>query len=86
MPRSALWRQDVIRELLVLAETSGRSEAKLASRMDAENFRFAVYNFRTRHDCGHNITLTLDGSSVVFTHKPKPAVEIAQEEPAHGDF
>lgn len=78
MPK--VWPYATIRELLALADVSGESRAELASRREAELFRFAIYSFRRQHDIGQDLSVTLDGNNVIITKRTAPSVVIMQEQ------
>jgi hypothetical protein len=74
-----LWPTDVIRELLALADATGRSEAVLSSVREAELFRFAIYSFRRHADVGWDLSVTLDETKVIVTKRLPPSVTIVQD-------
>lgn len=79
-----IWSRSMIRELLATAVATGEVRAELASRSDAERFRYGIYAFRRAHNTGYDVTIRLDENTVVVTKKDVPEVRIVPiEEPAH---
>ena len=71
-----VWPQATIRELLAIAEVKGISIAELSDEDEARLFRFAVYSFRRQHEIGQDLTITIDGNTVIVEKQAKPKVTI----------
>lgn len=74
-----LWPQSKIRELLAQAAANGEARAQLDSRDNAERFRYSIYAFRKSHGIGYDVSVTLDGNTVVVTKKTTPSVVLLSE-------
>jgi hypothetical protein len=70
------WPSDVIRELIAQAEASGESRATLSSVEEARLFRFAIYSFRRTNFVGQELTIAVDGVSVVLARRVLPVISI----------
>ena len=69
-----------MRELLALANITGEAKAQLASRREAELFRYAIYKYRQSQDIGLDLLITIDDTTVVATKPKPPVVTILQEQ------
>jgi hypothetical protein len=73
---SKIWPQDAIRELIALADRCGTSRAELSSERDAERFRFAIYSFRRQTNLGQDLSITVNGNTVVIAKRETPSIVI----------
>jgi hypothetical protein len=73
-----IWPKDIIRELLATASLTGEAKAELGSRIEAERFRFAIYSFRRNEGIGYDLSITINGSTVVLMKRHVPSVQILE--------
>lgn len=78
-----IWPHAMIRELIALAEAQGEARAQLASRSEAERFRFAIYSFRRQNQLGSTISVTIeDEGTVVLTKREAPEIVYLDQQTA----
>jgi hypothetical protein len=73
------WPQDTIREFIALGSATGQAKADLETAEDARLFRYAVYSFRKNKNVGQDLSLSLEGNSVILRKSVVPVVSIVSE-------
>jgi hypothetical protein len=66
-----VWPMSIVKELIERAQIHGFAETELSSPKEAELFRYAVKNYKRRHNVGGNLMTNTQGSSVIVRKQPE---------------